>query len=51
MAKQQRLMLQQVLNEIFMETLSGDDEEVPNKVTDTRNTPVRSTSYQTSGFH
>ena len=63
MAKRQRLTLQQVLNEIFINTLSGNDKEdhleedysdsaeyspeldeaVQNKVTDTRNKPVRST--------
>ena len=70
MAKQQRLTLQQVLDEIFIDVLSENDEEnhledysdsaeysseldkaVPNKVTDTCNEPVRSTSNKCFGFH
>ena len=62
MAKRQRLTLQQVLDEIFIDILSENNEEdhleedykdsvehspeldeaVPNKVTNTRNKPVRS---------
>ena len=57
MTKRQRLTLQQVFSGIFIDPLHENDEEdhfsaefspeldeeVPNKVTDTRNEPVRST--------
>ena len=71
MATRQGLTLQQVLNKIFMDPLTEDneedhleenysdsvkdslerDEEVPNKVTDTCNEPVPSTSNQSFGYH
>ena len=73
MAKRQRLTLQHVLNEIFINTFRENNEEdhleleedysdsaeysteldeaVPNRVTDTRNEPVRSTQNKCFGFH